>query len=137
MPFDAYVSDWIFLIRWSRFDRADVERVLDQVAAARQAAHRPLIYLSVVAPDAPVPSTEERHVLDSLVRRLDHYCGAYYIVLEGDNVTRALQRTVVAGAGLFARHPTRVYRTVDDAVLAIADALKVAPPSLRDRLGLT
>ncbi len=134
MAYHTFVSDWIFVIRWTRFEPSDAMGVLEAVAEARRAARRPLIYLSVVAADAPVPSTEERHALDHLVSRLDDYCGAYYIVLEGDNVTRALQRTVVAGAGLFARRPTRVYRSVDDAVLAIADALNVEPPSLRDRL---
>ena len=137
MPFTCATVDWIFIVRWSRFDPNDTARVLERVADARRIAKQPLIYLSIIEADAPVPTSRDRKALDALAGRLDEYCDAYHLVLEGDGMKHALQRAIVSGAGLFARRTVSVYRTVDEAVARIAVGLKEQPPSLRARLGVS
>ncbi len=97
-----------------------------EIEALHKKVGRKVLYLTLVPPEAPVPSAEERKALDAFAQRIRAFVEHAYLVLEGQGFRASIQRSVVTGLTLFKeRGFMTICGTVDEAMGKIAGRSKV------------
>ena len=126
MPHRRGTFSDIFFVHWlgppvpSELDEIgpDVEKLCSRLG-------RKILYLTVVPPDAPVPSADERKALDAFALRIKPWVEHAYLVLEGEGFKASIQRSVVIGLTLFReRGYTSICKDVPEAIAKIAARTK-------------
>jgi hypothetical protein len=112
----------VYFVHWQG---APIPRELDEIGPEVERLFKrtgkKISYLTVVPPDAPVPSAEERKALDAFARRIKEWVDQAYLVLEGEGFRASIQRSVVIGLTLWKeRGYTTICRDVADAIDKIA-----------------
>src|SRR3954471_3477851 len=108
----------LYFVHWQG---APIPRELDEIApdvekTYQRAGHK-IMYLTVVPPDAPVPSADERKALDAFATRLRAWVDHAYLVLQGEGFRASIQRSVVIGLTLFKeRGYTTICKDVAEAI---------------------
>ena len=122
MAFSTGCFDRVFFVRWTSSPAvAELEAVGAALAREQQRSKTPLSYLTIVPPDAPVPSAEERKALDAFARRIKPTIEHAYLVIEGDGFKASIQRSVIIGLTFWKeRGYTSIFKTVDEALGRIA-----------------
>jgi hypothetical protein len=118
MPHRAGTSGDVFFVHW---ESAPIPRELDQILPSvekfSKELGRKIVYLTVVPPDAPVPSSTERRALDAFAASLRPFVEQAYLVLEGEGFKASIQRSVVTGLTFIKeRGYTTICRSVEEAV---------------------
>jgi|SRR6476646_7717487 hypothetical protein len=126
MPHRVGTTGDVFFVHWQS---APIPRELDEILPAVEKRSkelgRKLMYLTVVPPDAPVPSSVERKALDAFAASLKPWVEQAFLVLEGEGFKASIQRSVVIGLTFFKeRGYTTICKNVDEAVRKIAAITK-------------
>lgn len=122
MAYSTGSFDRVFFVRWASSPTpADLAAIAPELERAQERAAEPLSYLTVVPPDAPVPSSQEREALETFARRIKNTVEHAYVVLEGDGFKASIQRSVVIGLTFWKeRGYTSIFKTVDEALRKMA-----------------
>jgi hypothetical protein len=103
----------------------ELEEIEPDVEKLWKRLGRKIVYLTVVPPDAPVPSADERKALDAFALRIRPWVDHAYLVLEGEGFKASIQRSVVIGLTLFKeRGYTTICKDVPEAIAKIAARTK-------------
>lgn len=124
MAYRWTVYGHVFFVRWKALAVADLDAILRDMKNARTARSRPLVYISVVPKDLPVPAKPERDGLMQFGTQAKEFCESAYLVVEGDSVKHSLQRTVMTGLMFFMQQAGfrfQIHRTLDDALRMVSD----------------
>ncbi len=122
MAYASGLFDRVFFVRWaSSPNPADLATLGPEIERAQKRSAVPLSYLTIVPPEAPVPSADERHALEAFARDIKSSIEHAYVVLEGDGFKASIQRSVVIGLTFWKeRGFTTIFKTVDEALHKIA-----------------
>ena len=112
----------VYFVLWQGAPVAqEIDQILPDVEQTVKRLGRKIYYLTVVPPEAPVPSAEERKGLDAFAAKLRPIIEHAYLVLEGEGFKASIQRSVVIGLTLFKeRGFTTICKDVPDAIERIA-----------------
>lgn len=125
MPYQSLLfSDRLYLVRWQLLTEDDVIAVLRDVRAAAQATGGPIFSIWIGSQQTPPPGGRVRKVLvDSLPALLRD--SEVHNVLEGDNITTRLLRSLVINMFRLSRYQGRIfmYKSVQEALLALSPRL--------------
>jgi len=100
---------------------SELDEIFPDVEKLSKRLGRKIIYLTVVPPDAPVPSAEQRKGLDAFAITLRTCVDHAYLVLEGEGFRASIQRSVVTGLTFVKeRGYTTICKNVDEAITKIA-----------------
>jgi hypothetical protein len=84
MAYSSGVFDKVFFVRWQGAPTpADLATLAPKLEQAQERATSPLSYLTVVPPEAPVPSSDERQALELFAKKIRPRVEHAYVVLEG------------------------------------------------------
>jgi hypothetical protein len=102
-------------------------QILAQHVASRQA---PVLLLSVVEENAPLPTLEARMELVSFLKGASGQVERHGVVFEGEGFRAASIRAIVAGVALFSRpdYPYRVFGSVGAAARFLVAGKNIPPP---------
>jgi hypothetical protein len=104
-------------------DRADLSRLVRQVAGARREAGRAILCWLLVDPSADVPSAEQRAELGRATSALLGYCEALTLIIGGNSLQTSLLRSALRSIVTQGGHTLRV-RIVDDFEAAFRSAVE-------------
>jgi hypothetical protein len=130
MAYRRGTFDRVFLVRWTELVLPDLDIILREMRARRDALARPLIYVSIIAESAPVPSSAEREGLRNFGTKSKAVCEGAYIIIEGGSVKHSLQRTVLTGLMFLAQEEGfyfRVHKDFHEVALKIGATTAIDP----------
>lgn len=81
---------------WGQATLADIDEVLNQVRSAAKASGRPIVYITRLPVDAPVPESDVRKRLDQAMPSIRAVCASYHVILEGDGFLASVKRAILA-----------------------------------------
>jgi hypothetical protein len=112
----------VLFVQWKSSPNAtDLAAILPQVEEASRRVGGPVSYLTVIPPDAPVPSAEERKALEAFAEKLRSSVDHAYLVLEGNGFKASIQRSVVTGFTYLKNGGfTSIHKTVEEALHTLA-----------------
>lgn len=112
----------LYFVHWQGAPVAsELDQIFPEIEKLSKRLGRKILYLTVVPPEAPVPSADERKGLDAFAQKLKSCIEHAYLVLEGEGFRASIQRSVVTGLTLFKeRGYTTICKDVTEAITKIA-----------------
>lgn len=89
------IADGAVFCVWGEPMLADVDAVLRELRAAVTRAGGPVVYITRVPKDAPIPAPEVRTRLNAVMPLIPTLCSSYHVVLEGSGFVAAVKRSVL------------------------------------------
>lgn len=128
MPYKSALIDRIFVVRWRGGPfPAELDEILRAIADHRKMIGKPLVYLTLIGPDADMPPDDVRGAIDRFATRLRDHVDFTHVVVEATGFLGAAHRSVVT-ANWRRRQETgfaMLHRTIDEALRRIASDLKL------------
>src|ERR1700710_429010 len=87
--------DRVLVSAWKTPEHDDVDAIMRELAAARAALGKPLLYLSVIGP-ASIPKGDIRDELVNFYQALLSNCDSIHIVIEGTEFQQSIKRSVIS-----------------------------------------
>jgi len=130
--------DRVFFVRWNVLPRfAELDALVGRARQLRASLGRPLVYLAVIPEHVDVPQGATREALAEFGHRISAHVEIAYLVIEGEGLRIAVQRSVVTAIYALRRDmaPVRVRSTLDQALDEIAGFAHLDAMDLRRGLG--
>lgn len=128
MPYVSAIIDRIFVVRWRGGPfPGELDEILKTIADHRKMLGRPLVYLTLIGPDADVPPDDVRPSLDRFAVKLRDHVDFTHVVVEATGFLGAAHRSLIT-ANWRRRQETgfaMLHKTLDEALRRIAADLKL------------
>lgn len=134
MPYIAALVDRIFVVRWrgGPVVSTELEEILRTLSDHRKVLGKPLVYLTVIGPDADVPPEDMRPVIDRFAFKVRDLTEYSHVVVEATGFLGAAHRSLIT-ANWRRRHEAgfaMLHKVIDEALRRIATDIKADPVRL-------
>lgn len=129
MSYESYASGCVFVLRWSNVGPTDIPRLCDDLEAAAGAAGSAVFCINVIPEHTALPSKETRHFIVQSWGKLMKHVRVSYVVVEGNSIASALQRSVISAIRALLRRGDSMVasRTVLSALQSVSAEAAITP----------